>query len=45
MPKVEWQDAVVAGRLLGKQFVLNELVAYISLCAADSELAPHINII
>ena len=42
---VEWQDAVVAGSLLGEKFVLNELVAYISLGAAGSELAPHTNII
>ena len=42
---VEWQDALAAGSLLGEKFVLNELVAYISLGQIGGELTSHTNII
>ena len=42
---VEWQDAAVAGSLLGTKFVLNELVAYFTLGDVGTTLQTHTNII
>jgi concentrative nucleoside transporter, CNT family len=42
---VPWQDADVAGSLIGQKFVVNEFVAYLNLSAIIDQLHPQTQII
>jgi CNT family concentrative nucleoside transporter len=42
---VPWNEAVVAGSLIGQKFVVNEFVAYISLVNVKAGLSAHTQVI
>ena len=42
---VPWDEAAVAGSLIGQKFVLNEFIAYVSFAEIKASLTPHTQVI
>ncbi len=42
---ISWQEAKIAGNLLGTKTILNEVVAFIDLASLKNTLSPHTNLI
>ena len=40
-PGIPWDEAQLAGSLIGQKFILNEFVAYVSFSEVASQLSPH----
>jgi len=38
---IPWEEAPLAGNLVGQKFILNEFVAYVSLVQVEAELSEH----